>query len=634
MKPYSLFTGGLFRLATFLLAGVSVSSAAIAQSNPAVTINPSQLGTSFDCSRTGQNIPSLVCNDLELRVADLQQMQVYYALRHAAPNRQQELRTQFLSRVQGLVSNCSAENVRASGTQKQCVTRGLSDMRNFWFGQLQQTGNAAAIEEAQLNVNQLVSVQTSLKNQGLLPANSVADGVYGNMTRDAVTKLQTDRGLSATGFVNAATVQQLLGITSAGNAPQNVVSSQQAGQRTSVDQATRNDLDAADRALDAKDYETALRILRPLAERGVARAQGGMARAFANGWGVPFDRNEATRWARLGAAQNDAASLNLIGFCYRAGCGGLSQNHAQAFSFFRRSAAQGFAPAQANLGIAYFMGQGVEKNYDEALRNFRLAVSQGNALGQFWLGWMYTQGAGVEKDFAEAARLYRLASNQGHIGATAELGILLKRSFDFEAASTRIVERDLQESERLLNIWLNAENDPQEKQKAQRHLSEVRAELSRAGNAQQARSLSASYRAREKTLLEQVLNYTTTGNENGVINGDFYEFWVSGNNNDHKCIMTRIVGGRAPVSEVWTSVMEMQRGVKDVNSVDIRTLNSNGFQFREEVIQNLGIHSFLVTGDERTKMVNWFRNPKPVLERLQRAWGLAFRECPGRRSAF
>jgi hypothetical protein len=80
--------------------------------------------------------------------------------------------------------------------------------------------------------------------------------------------------------------------------------------------------------------------------------------------------------------------------------------------------------------------------------------------------------------------------------------------------------------------------------------------------------------------------------------------------------------------------MEMQRGVKDVNSVDIRTLNSNGFQFREEVIQNLGIHSFLVTGDERTKMVNWFRNPKPVLERLQRAWGLAFRECPGRRSAF
>jgi hypothetical protein len=465
MKPDSPLMGRFFRLAACLVAGVSVSSAAIAQSNPAVTLNTSQLGTSFDCSRTGQNIPSLVCNDPELRVADLQQMQVYYALRHAAPNRQQELRTQFLSRVQGLVSNCSAENVRASGTQKQCVSRELANMRNFWFGQLQQTGNAAAIEEAQLNVNQLVSVQTSLKNQGLLPANSVADGVYGNMTRDAVTKLQTDRGLSATGFVNAATVQQLLGITSAGNAPQNVVSPQQARQRTSVYPEARYDVALVESYIVNRQYSEALAILQPAAQQ-----------------------------------QNSEA-------IYR-------------------------------LAEMFFRGEGYSRSLDDA------------------------------------ERLAKAALDLGHHRASELL--------------TEIRE---------LRHHINTR---------QRH-------------AQQLAPIQSSYRAREKTVLEQIFNYSTTGDTNGTQE----KFWISGHNGTHKCVLTPFGSDR--------------NSTVNSSAIDIRSFNQTAFNIRREFI--LGGMFGLIAGDGQIEIVGGFiEGPgfpaAPSLDRLERGWRFAFQECPGRRSAF
>lgn len=44
------------------------------------------------------------------------------------------------------------------------------------------------------------------------------------------------------------------------------------------------------------DYETALRIWRPLAEQGDARAQFSIGNMYANGQGVPKDMSEAMRW--------------------------------------------------------------------------------------------------------------------------------------------------------------------------------------------------------------------------------------------------------------------------------------------------------------------------------------------------
>ena len=59
--------------------------------------------------------------------------------------------------------------------------------------------------------------------------------------------------------------------------------------------------------------------------------------------------------------------------------------------------------------------------------------------------------------------------------------------------------------------------------------------------------------------------------------------------------------------------------------VDIRQFNRNGFRISGP---NQGDYRL---GDERLKICG---SSSAVMEPLQRAWGSAFQECPGQRSAF
>src|ERR1700730_1348403 len=78
-------------------------------------------------------------------------------------------------------------------------------------------------------------------------------------------------------------------------------------------------------ALQKQDYPEALRILRPLAERGDAKAQNNLGKMFEQGLGVARDDTEAMNW-------------------------------------YRKSAEQGLAEAQYNLGLMSREGQGTPKN--------------------------------------------------------------------------------------------------------------------------------------------------------------------------------------------------------------------------------------------------------------------------------
>lgn len=82
--------------------------------------------------------------------------------------------------------------------------------------------------------------------------------------------------------------------------------------------------------------------------------------------------------------------------------------------WYRKSAGQGYAPAQNNLGSMYQYGYGVERNYDEAVRLFRLSAEQGSAQGSMsHLGFMYENGKGAAKNLDEARKLYEQAAAQG-----------------------------------------------------------------------------------------------------------------------------------------------------------------------------------------------------------------------------
>jgi tetratricopeptide (TPR) repeat protein len=82
------------------------------------------------------------------------------------------------------------------------------------------------------------------------------------------------------------------------------------------------------------DYQTALKLMKPLAEGGNVNAQ-----------------------YNVGAMYNE----NLV-----------KQDYNEAAKWFQKAAAQGNVFAQVDLGVLYEYGHGVQKDYKEALRLFRL----------------------------------------------------------------------------------------------------------------------------------------------------------------------------------------------------------------------------------------------------------------------
>ena len=55
--------------------------------------------------------------------------------------------------------------------------------------------------------------------------------------------------------------------------------------------------------MDRGDYEAAIELIRPRAERGDARAQSKLGPLYYSGTGVPQDSVEAVKWQRKAAEQ-------------------------------------------------------------------------------------------------------------------------------------------------------------------------------------------------------------------------------------------------------------------------------------------------------------------------------------------
>ena len=132
-------------------------------------------------------------------------------------------------------------------------------------------------------------------------------------------------------------------------------------------------IDAAYAAYQDGDVATALRLSRPLAEQGDARAQSLLGLIYYNGRDVTRNEPEATKW-------------------------------------FRRAADQGDATAQFHLGAMYSTGRGVPQNFSEGAKWYRLAADGGNAQAQFNLGVMYFNGEGVPQSNVNAHMWFNLAA--------------------------------------------------------------------------------------------------------------------------------------------------------------------------------------------------------------------------------
>ena len=132
--------------------------------------------------------------------------------------------------------------------------------------------------------------------------------------------------------------------------------------------------DAVD-AYSSGDYAAALRLWRPMAERGDHASQHNLGVVYRDGQGVARDHAEAAKWFRLAAGQGNADSQTSLGIMYYDGLG-VPRNHGEAAKWFRRAADQGHALAQNNLSVMSALGDGVAQDLLKVHMWFSLAASR------------------------------------------------------------------------------------------------------------------------------------------------------------------------------------------------------------------------------------------------------------------
>jgi hypothetical protein len=137
---------------------------------------------------------------------------------------------------------------------------------------------------------------------------------------------------------------------------------------------------------------------------------------YANGQGVKQDHGEAVRWYRKSADQGLATAQYNLGIMFANGQG-VKQDHGEAVRWYRKSADQGHAEAQCNLGIMYANGHGVKQDHVEAIRWYRKSADQGLAEAQMALGVVYASGQEAWQDSGKALAWFRKSAAQGNAQA-------------------------------------------------------------------------------------------------------------------------------------------------------------------------------------------------------------------------
>lgn len=156
-----------------------------------------------------------------------------------------------------------------------------------------------------------------------------------------------------------------------------------------------------------------------------------------------------------------------------------------------------------------------------------------------------------------------------------------------------VLMRIFDRGDALLQTKMAAQTQKEQQEKA---LAEERSRLA-SERTQEAQRRWQEYSARDKTLLEQVFNFATVGEVNGSQN----ERWT----------------------EVQTCTVTDGR-----RQIDVRKLNMTAFRIYPDWV---GSTRQLISSDGTMKLLT----TKPIpMDRLQNAWSLAFRTCPGTRSRF
>jgi TPR repeat protein len=123
----------------------------------------------------------------------------------------------------------------------------------------------------------------------------------------------------------------------------------------------------------------------------------------------------------------DATIQFAMGSMYQVGPDDLEQDPIKSAIWFRRSAEQGHARAQALLARLHLHGEGVPLSYAEAYQWSRKSSEQGDRLGELLLAVCLKEGFGVPQAPEVAFEKLRKLAEQGDANAMVLLSVMLAK---------------------------------------------------------------------------------------------------------------------------------------------------------------------------------------------------------------
>jgi TPR repeat protein len=122
-------------------------------------------------------------------------------------------------------------------------------------------------------------------------------------------------------------------------------------------------------------------------------------------------------------AEGYAPAQYQMGLIYQNGYG-VPKDGVKAFELFELSANQNYSDAQFELALMYSEGKLIKQDLKKAYQLTHKAAKKGLASAQFNLAVMLANGTGVNQDDFKASRWYQNAANQNHALAQYNLALL------------------------------------------------------------------------------------------------------------------------------------------------------------------------------------------------------------------
>jgi TPR repeat protein len=159
-----------------------------------------------------------------------------------------------------------------------------------------------------------------------------------------------------------------------------------------------------------------------------AKAQYWLGILFRNGrFGNPAyvdrDYKIAFEWLQKAAEQGDARAQAEFGVMYKRGRG-VDENFVQAFEWTMKAALQGDLEAQCNLADDYLEGSGVQQSDQNAYEWLQKASALGSARAQYGISLLYKEGKAVQQSDFQAFEWCRKAAEQEYPQAQLALALM------------------------------------------------------------------------------------------------------------------------------------------------------------------------------------------------------------------